>query len=183
MKKISKPTIGSFILIFVSALTFTFSASAQNTLISQDQTDAIVNNCATLKVTLNQLHSNDALVRVNAGQTYESILSRLMKRFNDRVSYNNIDNSELESIASNFEKTLNLFRSNYLVYEQQLSLVMNIDCSVSAQTFYDAITLARSYRTKVNEDVINLNSLMDQYLLALDKFEIDNKDYIERLNK
>ena len=181
MRKNNKTTlILSVAFMAIIAFGLAFSASAQNAPISQNQADIITNECATFKATLTQLHSNDALLRVNAGQTYESILSRLMKRFNERASYNNMDYSELSSISSSFETTLNTFRSDYVIYEQQLSVAMNINCSVLPQGFYDAVMMARTYRTKVNQDVLALNGLMDQYSAALDRFEANNQKITER---
>lgn len=183
MQKISKILISSLILIVALTAVFALSANAETTAISQAQSEAITSNCTTLKATLTQLHSNDALLRVNAGQTYESILTKLMKRFNERVAYNNMDHSGLDTVALNFETTLNVFRSDYVTYEQQLSEVMDIDCSTSPQGFYDAVMLTKTYRSKVREDVNSLNTIMNQYSTALDKFEVDNKSLIERLSK
>lgn len=159
------------------------SVNAQSTTLTQNQYELITGNCTALKSTLNQLHSNDALLRINAGQTYESILAKLMRRFNERVAYSNMNGDELEVVASNFELTLNTFRNNYVTYERQLSLIMDIDCMTEPQVFYDALMLAREYRNQLHDNVLGLNQAMSQYSITLDKFKLDNQALIERASR
>ena len=142
---------------------------------SDQQIEAIRNNCTSAKSTLNQLHSSDALLRVNIGQTYESMTTKLMEQFNNRVNDNSINNSGLVGITTNYTTLLDSFRSDYIIYEKQLSSAINFDCQVQPVAFYDAIATARTYRQKIHSDVVGLNQFLDQYRLAIDQFEIDNQ--------
>lgn len=168
-------TLTSFLGVFLVMTT-----SAQSTAITQNQYDLITSNCTTLKATLNQLHSSDALLRVNVGQTYESILTKLMKRFNERVANNNLNGDDLEVVAADFEAKLNNFRNDYVVYERQLSLVIGIDCQLEPQTFYNNLSMAQAYRSKLHQDVLDLNQLMDKYSVTIDAFKASNQSIIER---
>jgi len=174
-----------FSLILVacfSALSF-LNVSAQNTVINSQQTEQIRSNCASTKNTLNQLHASDALLRVNRGQAYESVLTKLLDKFNSRVSNNKMSNAGLTSVTNDYVTALDTFRLDYKTYEEHLSAAIDIDCSKEPVTFYDAVLLARTERDKVHTDVIRLNQLIDKYQVSLNQFGDDNKAAIKGINK
>ncbi len=149
-------------------------ASAEGVSMTDQQIELIRSSCLSTKSTLNQLHVSDALLRVNRGQIYESMSTKLMERFNSRTSNNRYNNSELVAATASYGQALDKFRLDYIDYEQQLSLAINADCSNQPVVFYDAVASARNKRNQVHADVSQLNQYIDQYQLALDKFE---KDY------
>ncbi len=150
------------------------SVFAESDSITDQQIERIRTNCLSAKNTLSQLHSSDALLRVNRGQIYESMSTKLMSRFNSRVSNNGYKNDALVSAATSYESALDTFRSDYIAYEEQLSLAIDMDCSKQPVAFFDAITLARSQRNQLNADILRLNKQIDQYYSAVEQFE---KDY------
>jgi hypothetical protein len=178
-----KSVVFSLILSVFFGFVIIVSVRAQSSSITQTQSELIVANCTTLKATLNQLHSNDALLRVNAGQTYESILTKLMKRFNERANSSNMVVGDLEAATADFEALLNIFRTNYVAYEQQLSATININCMLRPQAFYDYLALTRERRNALHSSVQELNLAMDYYIETLNKFELDNQAAIERLSR
>ncbi len=145
-------------------------ASAQTTL-SDDQIKQITGTCLSTKNTLNQLHASDALLRVNRGQIYESIYTKLMSRFSQRVLNNKIDNTSLVSSVSQYNTALNTFRSDYIAYEEQLTKTINIDCSKSPVQFYEAVALSKTKRELVHGGIINLNQQINNFRLAVDQFK------------
>ena len=149
-------------------------AFAQGTTLSDQQITLIKDNCVSSRNTLNQLHVSDALLRVNMGQVYESMSTKLMDKFNSRISYNSLSNSDLVAVSKDYVSTLDEFRLDYIAYEAQLSLALKIDCEKKPADFYDAISVAYKGRNQVHDDVLKLNQYIDKYQLALDKFE---KDY------
>ena len=153
----------------VSALSFLL-ASAQDPVLSEQKVQQIRGNCLTTKNTLTQLHASDALLRVNRGQLYESIYTKLMDRFNIRVASNKLNNDDLKKTADDYRNTLDIFRSDYKSYEEQLAKTLDIDCTAQPTQFYDAIVLARSMREVVHGDVVKLNQYVDQYQTDVDKF-------------
>jgi hypothetical protein len=174
MKSLSKLIIGCVAVALALTGAIFLRVSAQDSSITSQQIDLIRSNCVSTKNTLNQLHASDALLRVNRGQIYESIETKLMAGFNGRLLNNNFNNSNMTSITNNYESTLNTFRSHYIVYEEQLTAAINIDCLKQPTAFYDAISSARTKRDQVHSDVVKLNQYVDQYQAALDQFE---KDY------
>lgn len=183
MKIYKRMIVFSFVLVAcLSGVSF-LNVSAQNASISEQQTEQIRSSCASTKNTLNQLHASDALLRVNRGQVYESILTKLLDKFNNRVSSNKMSSSGLESVTSEYNVALNIFRQDYKAYEEHLSAAIDIDCSKKPADFYDAILLARAERDRVHTSVVRLNQLIDKYQLSLTQFENDYKAAIKEINK
>ncbi|MDK2898998.1 MAG: hypothetical protein PWQ10_185 [Patescibacteria group bacterium] len=174
-------TISKKYLTYLLILTVVFSGvsfltvSAQDKSITDKQTEQIRSNCVSMKNTLNQLHASDALLRVNRGQIYESILTKLIDRFNSRLSNNNINNDELKSITVKYSSMLDTFRADYKTYEEQLSSTLNISCSDKPADFYSAIVSARTKRNQVHTDVTKLNQFLDQYQSVFNQFKKEYK--------
>ena len=158
---------------------FLLNAGAQTVPMTDPQIELIRNNCASSKSTLNQLHSSDALLRVNIGQIYESMSAKLMEKFNIRVMNNSLNNTNLAVATTNYSLLLEVFRADYMIYEKQLSIAMRVDCNVQPVAFYDAVALARTNRNQIHDDVIKLNQSLAQYIVALDQFGIDNQTKLQ----
>lgn len=160
--------------IFTAGFGFFMIARAQSTdTISDAQINLIKTNCVSVKDTLNRIHASDALLRVNMGQIYESISTKLMDGFNGRVVGNNLNGIDLVSISSKYEQALDKFRSDYIGYEEKMSTAMSIDCNKQPVSFYDSIASARTHRKQVSDDVQELNQLIKNYKKAVDEIEKD----------
>lgn len=145
--------------------------SAQTATMTDAQIAQIRTSCVSAINTLNQLHANDALLRVNQGQVYESMSTKLMSRFNSRVTSNHLDGKDLIAVSQNYDTASTTFRDDYMVYEVQLSSALAIDCSKEPVSFYDAVAAARIKRAQVHADVVSLNHYIDDYSTAVDSFE------------
>ncbi len=164
----------SLTLVAAISLTALINVSAEDVPMTTQQIEIIRSNCVSVKNTLNQLHASDALLRVNMGQRYESMSTKLMDGFNGRVSGNHFDSSTLVSSMNSYNSMLDTFRAEYKNYEEHLFAVININCQAQPVAFYDAIAAARTQRDKVHLDIVRLNLYLDQYKSNLDQFE---KDY------
>jgi hypothetical protein len=158
----------------MSTLNF-LRVTAQGSDITQQHIDKIRSNCVFAKNTLIQLHASDALLRVNRGQIYESISTKLMDGFNGRVAKNKYNNKKFESVFNNYNHTLDAFRLDYIKYEGHLSVAISTDCLGQPTQFYDAVLVARTDRNQINADIIKLNQYIDQYQLAIEQFEADHQ--------
>ena len=138
--------------------------------LSQEQLDRISSNCVSIQGSLNQLHASDALLRVNRGQIYESISSKLMGNFNGRLGNNGHDNKGLVVVLDQYQAALVDFRLNYSAYERQLATTMKIDCTKQPAAFHNALVDARTKRSVVHGDVIRLNQYIDDYRSAVNDF-------------
>lgn len=171
-KKIITLTIPT--AVFLAAFVFVFSPSFVSSVnLTDEQVILVKNNCATAISTLNQLHASDALLRVNSGQIYESVSTKLMDKFNSRIANNHYGNSTLVSITANYKTTLDTFRRDYINYEEQLTRALDVDCSAQPVAFYDAVASARVKRVLVYADVAKLNKYIEDYRAAVTQFELD----------
>ncbi|HEY8992986.1 MAG TPA: hypothetical protein VIM37_04025 [Candidatus Microsaccharimonas sp.] len=162
-----------FGLIAVALLPFFAIQNSHAEDLSSDQTGRIQANCLSIKGSLNQLHASDALLRVNRGQIYESVGTKLMSSFNSRLSNNSLDNKGLVVVTNQYQTALTTFRSDYQAYEQQLSATIRIDCSKEPTNFHNALLDARVKRDIVHTDVTHLNQYIDDYRSAVNDFMIN----------
>jgi hypothetical protein len=161
-------TLASIVLPFASV-------SAQQTPgMSDEMTDTHIQriqaNCGDALRTIQQLHTNDAPLRVDRGQVFDSISTKLMARLNGRLVLNKLDGSSLVKITAQYDKTLGDFRKNYKQYDDQMSIVLTINCTKQPVTFYDNVGKARDLRTKLHANVVSLNHLVGDYEKAFDVF-------------
>lgn len=159
------------------------SVSAQESQLTDQQIKNITSNCSTTKNYINQIHTSDALSRVNSGQIYDSILNKLMDKFNSRIANNNFENVDLTNVTKRYETALNTFRSDYITYERRLSSAIAIDCEKKPTEFYYAVISTREARIKVHDDVVLLNQLIDEYDNAVLKFEADYKSVVDGIKR
>lgn len=164
-----------FTLILAAGLTVIFgfaaqTAHAQSTQLTSEQIERIRSNCTSTKSTLTQLHASDALLRVNRGQVYESMASKLMEPFNSRLSNNRLDSKATSVVTSSYRSSLDAFRSDYKSYEEKLSRAIRIDCTTDPETYYYTIEEARELRKKVHESVNKLHRYIDDYRTAVGDF-------------
>lgn len=159
-------------------LVFAQVSRAEAPLMSETHIERIRSNCTEAKATLSQLHASDGLLRVNRGQLYESISTKLMATFNSRVSLNRLDATQLVTIATAYEREFSAFRADYILYEQQMSDILKIDCTKQPVAFYDAVAQARVKRMDVRRHIVALTNHINDYKAAFDAFE---KQYLASL--
>lgn len=138
--------------------------------LSPDQVERVKANCVPIKNSLNQLRVSDALLRVNRGQVYEAMSTKLMDAFNDRLGSNRLDNKAMTTVTGNYRSELANFRLDYIEYAQKLAEAIRIDCVAQPNTFHTAVQEARELRTKVHEDVLKLHRLIEDYRSSVSDF-------------
>lgn len=155
-------------------LTSFFMAQATRAQAEPPMTEAhiarIRSNCVEAQSTLSQIHASDALLRVNRGQLYESISTKLMAPLNSRIALNRLDGSSLVATTVEYVAALDTFRSDYQTYEQSLSAVLQMNCVNQPVAFYDGVRAARDGRTKVYKDILALQQLIDKYKAGFEAF-------------
>lgn len=162
--------VALFGLLSVGVLAAMAGSSASAEDLSPDQVARLKANCVPVKYNLQQLHASDALLRVNRGQTYEAMASKLMDTFNERLASNRLDNKATVTMAGNYRSALDTFRSDYIAYEKKLSDAIRIDCISQPNTFHATLQEARKLRTAVHTDVLRLHRLIDDYRSSVSDF-------------
>ena len=127
-------------------------------------------NCNAAKVTMSRLHASDALLRVNRGQLFESISTKLMVPFNSRMALNQLDSGKLVSITSGYGKELDNFRTDYQHYEEAMSQLLQMDCTKQPVAFYDGVTDVRTKRANVHARAEALQKATRDYKDAFEAF-------------
>lgn len=161
-----KPLIVAAMIAAAGAAVFgaTSIVSAQQ---STQMTDAhmqrIQQNCGEALSTIQRLHTNDGPLRVNRGQSYDSISTKLMSRMNSRLALNKLDGSSLVKITAKYDQELAAFRTNYKKYDDQMSNILQIDCRRQPVSFYDAVNKARELREQVHQNTVILNKYIIEY--------------------
>lgn len=155
--------------LFVGALLFVNPVQADEKL-TPDQLTKIKSNCTTIKTSVSQLHSSDALLRVNRGQLYVSMANNLMDNFNSRLASNGLDNKAMTTVTASYRTAFDKFFNDYIAYEQKLSDALRIDCQSNPQEFHDALLAARELRFTVHDDVQKLHRSIDDYRTSLGDF-------------
>lgn len=168
MRRLSFVAIASVVSLGILLSFAAPKVSAED--LTPEQTERVKLNCVSIKNTLSQLHASDALLRVNRGQVYESMASKLMDTFNTRLANNRLDNKAMTTVTSNYRTALNNFRLDYIAYEQKLSDAIKTDCATQPNTFHTTLEEARTLRKKVHEDVIKLHRYIDDYRTSVSDF-------------
>lgn len=138
--------------------------------ISAQQEQEIRQECSMRLEVLSRLRASDGVLRVNRGQLYESISTRLMARLNSRIAANSLDGGNLFETAANYERSLDQFRQRYIAYEETISDAMRIDCVKNPAEFNDMVNEARRLRRLVHDEVLNLHRYIKEYNEAFDEF-------------
>lgn len=165
------------IVFFVALFSVGGYASAQSFGISGQlrPSDSVIYNnitmdCPAVKKSLARVHENDGLARVNAGQQYDSIGTKLMARFNAKLAENKLDAKELFSLAAEFDTQLTNFRDSYRTYENAMRQLIKSDCEVYPQNFYYLLETVRAERENLNKTSQKLHEIIAKYRAAVETF-------------
>ena len=137
---------------------------------TEDHIARIRDNCVDAQSSLAQIHASDALLRVNRGQLYESISTKLMAPLNSRIALNKLDGGSLTTVTVAYESALDKFRNDYQDYEQALSAALQINCRNQPVAFFDSVRAARDDRTKVHDDITSLQGMIEKYRTTFEAF-------------
>jgi len=173
-----------FILLLTAAMLLTAgsllivrAAKAQSVPMTEVHIQRIRSNCIDAQSTLNQLHKSDGLLRVNRGQLYESISTKLMAPLNSRITLNKLDGATLVSVTATYENQLEDFRLKYQSYEEAMSRTLKLNCQNQPVAFYDSVGETREKRKLVHDSTVVLQTTIQKYK---DEFEVFAKTVQEK---
>lgn len=159
---------GLVIALVVAVMPVASWATSQVASLTDDQVEYVRNNCADTQTALRTLYATDAVARVNMGQQYEAISSKLMAPMNDRVVSNKLNGTELVKTTAAFDKELDNFRKNiYSPYKDKLTEIFSMKCYDQPIEFYDRLTYILDLRTQLRTSVDKLEVLLAQYKTQL----------------
>lgn len=165
------------VLLAVGIFFLGTTAAAQQPLpMTNEHIQRIKDNCRAATQTLRQIRASDGLLRVNRGQLYDLISTKLMAPMNSRLAINRLDASQLISVTASFDRTLNEFRSHYQTYGAQLLSTIQTDCQQKPVEFYEGVKKAREQRAKINELIKSLVHYIAQYDQKFNEFRANHPE-------
>ncbi len=139
--------------------------------LSENQSGAIVQNCASIKQSLRSLQRTDARSRSYLGTAYETILSDFIAPLNLILTSSNQPNINLTTIHSNIVDTRKSFISEYTAYSQALEGLISTDCFNHPEDFYNKLQDAKRKRANVSATTTTLRNLFSEYLTGVRKLK------------
>lgn len=163
-------SIGCMALVVIAISAIHSVAASADEPMTDAHIQRIKSNCSEAQDALYQLHASDALLRVNRGQLYESMSTKLMEPFDSWLATNSYNAADLVSTAATYNHELDNFRSDYQQYEESLSSALQVDCVNEPVMFYDDVADARTKRVKVHDDALSLHKTIADYQTAVEAF-------------
>lgn len=142
---------------------------ANGRVLSGAQIQLIASKCNQSRAALQQVHSYDALTRVNLGQRYENISNRLMAPMVSRLVLNDIDAVEVNATMVEYKKQIKNFAQSYRNYEASLQATIDTDCDNNPVAYYQNITDARTKRVELRVEVEKADGLIRGFLEKLEE--------------
>lgn len=156
-----------------------YIARAAENIITDRQRETIRTNCTDLQATLNRVHQNDTLLRINRGNLYRTVSEKLMVPLNQRIAANQLDGGELSKIVADYNEQYLEFTTVYKDYETKISAAMKVDCTKQPTSFYDNVIIAHEGRRELyraNAGVVALaEEFQAEYLLFKERLN-EGKD-------
>ena len=156
--------IGILMLPVFTILVFTSKSFAASDITPEKQA-IIVESCVGAQTVLQRIQHNDAATRVNRGQGYETLVSRLMTPLNSRTTSGGYNNSAslMVDTTKRYQQSLESFKDNYKQYDNALSASLKVKCKTDPTKFYGYLEEARKQRQALAVDVSNLSGLIAEY--------------------
>ena len=139
--------------------------------LSEVQSGAIVQSCATIKQSLRTLQRTDARSRSYLGTAYETILTDFIAPLNLLLTSSNQPNVNLTTIHSNIVDTRKTFISEYTAYSQALEGLIATDCFNHPEDFYNKLQDTKRKRANVSATTTTLRNLFSEYLTGVRKLK------------
>lgn len=143
---------------------------------SLSQLRLVRSQCQSVRSTLQRIQHNDALLRVNAGQAYNTISTNLIAKLNSRLALAQIDSSRMVVIARDYEEARKAFAQQYNEYESSLATLVKMDCTDKPDEFYAQLIKTRDARRQVSESVTTMGKLAADYRVAVEQLKTKLSD-------
>lgn len=151
------------------------AGAAESSELSFEKLEEVKANCVEVQVVMQKIQYNDAATRVNRGQGYESLVTRMMIPMNGRTAVNGLSSSaaNLAGITTNYQQSLDNFKNTYERYDNALTLALRIKCQEKPADFYKLLTEARKQRSNVAHEVATLSEYIEAYRQAVIKIKAE----------
>ena len=139
--------------------------------LSEAQSGAVVQNCASIKQSLRALERTDARTRSYLGSAYEAVLTNFIAPLNLRLINTGQPNTNLTTLHSEIIETRKNFISEYTAYSQSLEDLVSSDCYSHPEDFYNKLYETRKKRAALSSTTTTFRNLLSEHLTAVRKLK------------
>ena len=157
--------------ILCFALILGVSFSGEVFAVSKAQEAAISDHCDTIRDSLKNVQKMDARTRVFLGSHYETVLSKFITPLNLRLVENNLSDMGLIGNQNKFATVKATFSADFISYQQELEVLVNMDCKTGPDKFYEKLELVRAKRKTMTLDVRKMKDLMTKNIELVEKIK------------
>lgn len=139
--------------------------------LTNNQRDAISNNCEQIKNSLRTVQHEDSRARVYLGAAYETIRSKFMVPLNHRLVDNGIPAPDLVSNQAVFTAAQENFKDDFIDYQKTLEELVGSDCRSNPDAFYQTLESAREKRRIMVQDIAKLSEHIRNHLTLVNELK------------
>lgn len=110
----------------------------------------ITERCSIIKQTLDKQRRRDLVSRINRGREYQNLIDQ-QQALTDRIRNNGMDQTAFGQRLNELKAAFDAFRSDYTLYDDAFSGLLNVDCKKDPGNFLSALINVRQLRQKVGE--------------------------------
>jgi hypothetical protein len=154
-----------FILLTLGLTCMPTFAYAQNVM-DPERLGAMSQQCTIIKTILDQLQRRDLVARTNRGRSYEAQLKQI-DALSKRLRANNVSTQTLDGPVATFHGIVDAFRAAYIVYDDRMTTLRQIDCRNKPEDFAAALEEIRVMRQAVGVEVSKGEEVLTQYRQAV----------------
>ena len=171
-----------FLALFISLFIFSYFSvfpvfAEETTTISEEKLSNIETNCASIKESLKRTQNADRNTRIFLGRTYQSLLTDFITPLNVRLMKNNLFDSNLADLQTDFSYDRDLFNQNYINYSKEFEELLSIDCKTSPKDFYSQLQKTRKERENVSSSARILPNDVSDFSQAVIDYTTWFKEY------
>lgn len=136
--------------------------------LTETQLNAIMQNCGSIKQSLQQLQHVDSRTRTYLGSAYEAISGRFITPLNLRLVKLGKPSTELFAIQNDFTDAQSDFRNEYVNYMREMETLVAIDCAAHPEEFYRKLETVRQKREELRLVTEKLSELAQEQYKAVE---------------
>lgn len=144
---------------------------------SVERLSNISQNCGSIRNSLKLLQRSDSRARTYFGSIYETVSSKYLIPLNLRLVKNNISDISLIDLQSSIATDRSAFSTDFIAYSKSLEELIDLDCRLNPEDFYEKLVETRELRKTVASDMDKINESLVKSVKSVKKLEdsLDDK--------
>lgn len=133
--------------------------------------EKIKQNCIAAQSSLNRLLQNsDKPLRVNLGNTYDTLMNKLMIPMNNRMATSGFDTQQQVTVVTKFQRDITAFKAAVNDYYGSTTSAIAMNCRDQPVAFYDAVGVIQTKRQTINDAVKTIDGDITEYKSGFETF-------------